>query len=153
MNDGYVNIVSALLEIDEGKRSKLYDDKTGKTYQPGMVVKGKLTIGIGHNIEDNGLSEEVIRQIFREDLEDATMQCVAIFPDWNKYTVNRRAALASMMFNLGATKFKGFGKMISAVKIGDWQKASIEALDSDAARQLPKRYENLAKMIRGDHDI
>lgn len=153
MNDGYTQIVTQLIEADEGKRSKLYDDLTGKTYEKGQEIKGKLTIGIGHNIEDNGLSDEVVRQIFREDLEDATNDCFATFPNWNSITVNRRAALASMMFNLGLTRFRKFHKLIYAVKSGDWQMAAIECLDSDAARKLPKRYEKLAQMIKGDYDV
>lgn len=152
-NDGYVQIVTKLLEDDEGKRNRLYDDLTGETYIKGKEVKGKLTIGIGHNIEDNGLSDEVVRHIFREDLEDATNACFSLFQNWNTITVNRRAAIASMMFNLGLGKFGGFRRMIAAVRSEDWQMAAAECLDSDAARQLPKRYDKLAKMIRGDYDV
>ena len=73
------------------------------------------------------------------------------FPNWNmigSFTDRRCAALLEMLFNLGETRFDGFERMVLAANLGLWEEASAHCLDSKAARQLPDRYERIAKMIR-----
>ena len=60
----------------------------------------------------------------------------------------RMCAVLDMLFNLGAPTFKKFKKCIAALKIGDWENASVEMLDSRWAKQVGKRSLRLADQIR-----
>lgn len=141
-----------LLTKHEDKRYRLYSDKTGVEYRS-PKGSGKLTIGIGYNIEDLGLPDEIIQLLFKITLQEAVETCQLFFPAWRDINSDRSIALASVAFNLGRTKFSGFKNMIAAVNRQDWQAAAAELMDSDAARELPKRYKELHDMLKGGHDV
>ena len=82
---------------DEGYRKKLYQDSVGK-----------WTIGIGHNIDDLGLSDHVINMIYREDLEVAYNNLHKLYPQWQSLPATRQHVLLNMSFNLGYRRFKRF---------------------------------------------
>jgi lysozyme len=109
---------------DEGKRLKLY-----------RCTAGKQTIGIGHNIEDRGISEAVCELMFQEDVDVAERDALALFPGLYSYSDRRKAALINMSFQLGFERLKAFKKMRAAVNAGDWNAAAAEALDSAWAKQ------------------
>lgn len=115
------------LTDDEGKRLKLY-----------RCTAGKQTIGIGHNIEDRGISEAVCELLFQEDIDVAERDALALFPGLHSYSDRRKAALVNMAFQLGLERLKGFKRMRAAVNAGDWGAAVYEANDSDWAKQTQK---------------
>ena len=51
----------------------------GLVLKPYKCPVGKLTIGYGHNLEDNGLSQSVCEYILIEDIEEAKRNLYAIF--------------------------------------------------------------------------
>jgi len=53
-----------------------------------------------------------------------------------------------MRFNLGATGFRSFRKMIKAVNESDFDKASKEMKDSNWYSQVGKRAETLVEMMK-----
>jgi len=128
-----------MLTRHEGKRNSLY-----------RCPSGKLTIGIGHNIEDNGLSDDVILMILHEDVANAARDLYRIFPEFYKIGHGRRAALIDMMFCLGLPAFRTFRRMITAIQAEDWQKAADEALKSKWAHQVGDRATEIAHMIRNN---
>jgi len=123
----YRNGLRANLIDDEGLRLKLY-----------RCTAGKLTIGIGHNIEDRGISEAVCELMFQEDIAVAERDALALFPGLHSYSDRRKAALINMAFQLGFERLSQFKKMRTAVANGDWFAAANEALDSDWAKQTQK---------------
>ena len=52
------------------------------------------------------------------------------------------------MFNLGRTRLGKFKKFIGAINEGDWEKASIEMMDSRWAKQVGARAERLRDRIQ-----
>ena len=60
----------------------------------------------------------------------------------------RQYALIDMCFQLGAYGVSKFKNMLSAMREGDWDKASKECLNSKYARQTPKRAERIAHLIK-----
>ncbi len=130
------DIVVRDLKRDEGFRSKPYKDTVGK-----------LTIGYGRNLDDVGISEREAEQLLKYDLvvADSDMGNFYWFDD---LTVNRQRALLNMMYNLGATKFKKFTKMIAAFETENYPLAADEALDSKWATQVGSRAERIADLIR-----
>lgn len=147
-----MNKLRKLLHDDEERKSYLYDDKTGQKFI-GQKVLGKLTIGVGYNIQDNGINDEMIDLMLETSIKESLAVCQEFFQNWRGISSDRQIALVSMAFNLGRNKFREFKNLISAVNHEDWQSAAAEILDSKAARDLPKRYARLAAMIKQDHDV
>lgn len=112
---------------------------------------GKVTIGYGHNLSDNGISQQVAEQVFREDYlaaeEDArTAFSKAYFH--GRINRPRHAVLVNMAFNLGLPRLKRFKRMIRALKLGKYAAAAREMLDSRWARQVGHRAVELAEQMR-----
>lgn len=108
---------------------------------------GKLTIGWGRNIEDNGISQAEADFMFDNDFA----RCQTDLNKCSWYTnqpQNVQDALMNMCFNLGINRLKGFKKMIAALEAKDYTNASIEALDSKWATQVGQRAKDVALMIR-----
>jgi lysozyme len=125
-----------LLVRHEGKRKLPYTDSVGK-----------LTIGIGRNLTDNGLSDDEINYLFMNDVDTAMLALMKIFPDFSGWGETRQNALIDMMFNVGATRFLGFKKMIAAIKELNWAGAAREMRDSVWYHQVHARAEELASMV------
>jgi lysozyme len=111
---------------------KRHEGFRGKPY---YCTANKLTIGYGRNLDDVGITEVEAEFLLKVDTLRATDDAGDIFPDILSYTENRQIAIINMLFNLGKTRFLGFGNMIKAIKRNDWISASIEALDSKWARK------------------
>lgn len=129
------------LKLHEGHRNHLYKD-----------TAGKLTIGVGHNIEDKGLSDAVIALILQEDIAEAVSELDRVFPQWRDLNEPRQQVLIDMMFNLGAPKLLTFHKFMAALLEQDYAKAADEMLDSKWADQVGSRAIRLSEMMRtGEH--
>ena len=121
----------------EGRRNILYRDSNDK-----------MTIGIGHNIEDKGLRDSEIELIFSHDLQEAINDLTAHL-DWtNSLDQARRMVLVNMCFNMGVAKLLGFHKMLVALQNGDFNKAADEMMNSLWAKQVKGRALELANQMR-----
>lgn len=106
--------------------------------QPYTCTAGKTTVGYGHNLDED-MTEELAQIILQYDIKVATRELIKIFPNFPTFGDRRASALIDMMVNLGAVKFRGFKKMIAAIKAGDWKTASAEAKDSRWYNQVGSR--------------
>jgi len=119
----------------------------GKSLKPYVDTVGKVTIGVGRNLTDRGITEEECDLLLSTDIKIATLFCHAY--DWfDTLDDVRQAVFADMIFNLGPTRFAGFKKMIAAVEQRNWQSAADHALDSQWAVQVGSRAIRLAQMLR-----
>ena len=127
-----------LLAEDEGKRLDMYQD-----------TKKIWTIGIGHNLEEKGISDAVCSLMFQEDIDDARKDAEK-FRWYSKLNAARRAVILNMIFNMGLTRFSGFKKTIEYIEQGLYLSASKEMLDSKWARDdvSPTRSGRLSEMMR-----
>jgi len=116
---------------------------------PYRDTEGKLTIGVGHNLDDKPISSRAALLILDDDIDDAVADLDNAFPWWRDLDNTRQNVLAEMSFNLGISRLKGFMKMWAALKINDYKGAADEMLDSKWARQVGKRANTLANMMRG----
>ena len=137
--DGFMSDLIQDLRRDEGVKSYPYRD-----------TEGILTIGVGRNLEDRGLSDEEIDLLLMNDLKWVVVDLDRNLPWWREMDSARQRALANMCFQLGITRLLGFKKMLSALEAGDFSAAAAEALDSRYAQQTPQRAERIAALIRGD---
>lgn len=113
---------------------------------PYMDTARKITIGVGRNLTDEGLSQAEITFLLDNDL-DAVIRDLQSFDWFNGLSDARQMALVSMRFNLGPDGFRGFRHMIHALAVGDYPAAAQSMRDSLAARQTGGRYEELAQMM------
>ena len=93
---------------------KQIKEHEGLVLKPYKCPVGKLTIGYGHNLEDNGLTQTACEYILIEDIEEAKRNLYAIFTKdfFDSLSNNQKIALVDMMFNLGLSKFLTFKKFI-----------------------------------------
>lgn len=134
-----------LLDRDALRRQLIRHEKLVK--RPYYDTAGKLTIGIGRNLTDRGLSEAESLYLCDNDIDVAVHALMAYvwFVDLDPV---RQAVLANMMFNLGALRFAGFRRLIDAVAHGQYSLAADEMLDSAWSQQVGDRAVELAAQMR-----
>lgn len=115
---------------------------------PYVDTKGKTTIGVGHNLTDNGQSDYIINEQLEEDIrERAVGPCQAL--TWiSTIDYPRQAVVYNMCFNMGYPTLLHFTHFLAAMEKGDWDTASQEMLNSAWASQVGDRAKRLAEQIR-----
>jgi lysozyme len=129
-----VDLAVARLKIEEGYRGLVYKDPVGK-----------LTIGYGCNL-DAGITPYAASALLTAQVESIALRFSTI-PWFMGLDEVRASVLIDLAFNLGVGGLSDFPKMLLALGKQDWTTAHAELLDSDAARQLPTRYGELAQIL------
>ena len=124
------------IRLHEGERLKVY-----------KCSSGKLTIGVGRNLEDRGISVEESNMLLDNDLAAFQVELLRKLPWVADLDEVRQRVLIDMAFNLGVTGLLTFKKTLAAVKRGDYEKAAPMMLDSKWAEQVGKRAERLSCMM------
>ena len=124
------------LIIDEGLKLKPYH-----------CTADKLTIGVGRNLDDVGITDEEARYLLKNDIARVAGECMAEFTWFSDLTDQRREAIINLVFNMGLSKFKQFKKTISYIEQGLFELAGTELLDSNYARQVGNRSIRVANML------
>lgn len=119
----------------------------GLRLKPYTCPSGKLTIGYGHNLEDNGITLEMAEDMLYLDLEVANMECYANIPCYAVLDDARRFVLLDMMFNLGANKLLSFKKMLAALDRKDFVTAANEMKNSKWHTQVGNRAKILENIM------
>ena len=118
-----------------------------------MVLKpytdtvGKLTIGVGRNLDDNGISKDEALYMLNNDLKIVSNDLHNIFEDFNYLPYDVQLALTDMMFNMGKPRFLGFKKMIAAIKNKDFKEAARQAKNSKWCKQVGTRCEDNYELL------
>lgn len=120
----------------------------GIRLKPYRDTVGKLTIGIGRNLDDCGISRDEARMLLDNDLDRTIASVRRHFAWFDGLGDARQRAVVDMAFNLGIAGLSQFGKMIAALSVGDFATAATEMLDSAWALQVPTRAQTLAQMMR-----
>ena len=127
------------LILHEGYRSKPYVDTVGK-----------ITIGVGFNLDDNGLPSKIIEELLDMTMKEAIENAQSFIRNFDDLSDNRKAVLANMAFNLGLNRFRGFKRLRAAVETSQFDLAAMEMLNSHWAKQVGQRATYLAdKMKQG----
>ena len=123
----------------------------GLVLRPYRCSAGKLTIGVGRNLEDTGITEEEAAMLLQNDIAGVLDDLDRNIPWWRRLARPRRLALANMAFNLGWPRLSGFQKMLAALKAGDGEQAAAEALNSRWADQVGTRAKRIASQLKKGH--
>ena len=122
-----IELLKKMLELDEGKRNKVYQD-----------TEGIWTIGIGRNLEDPGLSDQEVYYLLENDIQrrlvDARMQDVI------KDLDPVRACVIIDMSFMGISKLMGFVNMIAALKAKDFAEAEWQMMNSSKNKGKPSKW-------------
>lgn len=141
------SVVSAtkdLLVSQEGYKKRVYIDS-----------EGFPTVGIGHKLPNRykelegraPFTEKELNRFFELDSASAYDNAKDNIPGFSRMPVSLQAALVSQAFQLGKTGQRKFKNMIDAIEAGDWREAAEQALDSNWAKQTPKRARHLANEL------
>ena len=101
---------------------------------------GRWTLGVGRNVDERGgkgITKDESAFLLMNDIAECTSDLQRLFGSeaWNWMSDNRKIALIDMRFCLGPNGFRGFRRMLAAIRKGDWADAGKEALDSKWARE------------------
>ena len=122
----------------------------GLKLTPYQCTAGKLTIGVGRNIEDLGITEQEAMMLLDNDIERVRHELQSNFSWFSGLTEARKNVLIDMCFNLGISRLKGFKNALAAMESGSWDVAAKEMLSSRWADQVGQRATRLADAMEND---
>jgi lysozyme len=131
------NALKQILFVQEGFRDKPYTDTTGH-----------LTIGIGRNLSDRGISLNEAYDLLENDIEYFEGCLQKVFPFYDRLSQARQAVLVNMAFNLGLKNLLEFKKFVEYLADNDYSNAAKEMLDSVWAKQVGARAQVLAAIMQ-----
>lgn len=115
---------------------------------PYTDTTGHLTIGIGRNLIDRGISTSEAFYLLDDDIIYFTNKLNHYLSFFSHLSENRQIVLIDMCFNLGVQGFLGFREMTSALEAHDYERAANEMLESKWAQQVGERATQLATIMR-----
>lgn len=115
---------------------------------PYLDTVGKVSIGVGRNLTDRGLSDSEIDFLLGNDLDMVEGQLDSAMPWWRKMNDARQNVLANMCFNMGLAKLQGFRTTLKFMQQSSYTLAADAMMDSSWARQVGARAVRLAKVMR-----
>lgn len=124
------------LKLHEGVRLRPYKDSLGY-----------LTIGVGRNLDANGISEEEAMILLVHDVQRVTEAVKRTFSWYMDLNEVRQKVIIDMVFNLGLIGFSKFTMTIKLLEIGNYKNAAENMLQSIWAHQVGKRARTLSKMM------
>lgn len=131
-------VLKAQLKADEGLKLMPYKDTVGK-----------LTIGVGRNLDDVGISDSEADFLLMSDVGRAMGGLDHFMPWWRQQTEERQMVLVNMAFNIGVQGLLGFHIMLGKMQSGDFGGAAEAMLESKWAGQVGARAQRLAAMMKG----
>jgi len=154
-------ILRAELRRDEGEKFTVY-----------RCTEGKRTIGVGRNLDDvgislaecaalgittqdaiaNGINARQSTVLLSNDIKRSKADLDRALPWWRTLDLTRQRVLINMCFNMGiGNASKGllsFKNTLSLIQTGQYEKAASNMLASKWARQVGKRADRLAQLMR-----
>lgn len=120
--------------------------------KPYLDSVGKLTIGVGRNLDDVGISHSEAMVLLDNDLTKALEDAESLVDQWDRLGDVRQRVLVDMAFNLGRTKLAKFKKTLKAINARLYTMASREMLNSLWAKQVGARAVRLSDMMKTGQD-
>ena len=111
---------------------------------------GKITIGVGRNIDSGGglgLSDDEIDYLLANDVKRVNDELLGAFGWYKTLGTERKDAIMDMCFNMGLPRLMQFKKALAAMAKGDYVTASAEFLDSKWATQVGMRAVTITDII------
>lgn len=119
----------------------------GLRLHPYRCTAGKLTIGIGRNLEDVGITAVEADVLLANDLIRVVEDLRRNYSAFDRLDNVRKFVLIDMCFNLGISRLRMFKKMFAAIDEQDWTLAAAEMVDSRWCSQVGERCKTLKLMM------
>ena len=120
----------------------------GLRLMPYRCTSDKLTIGVGRNLDDRGISEETAMQMLDEDINIVLGELQKAVPGVSDFDEIIQESLVDLAFNMGTPTLLKIKATLAALKGQHLCIASRELLDSRYARQVGQRAQTIADNIR-----
>lgn len=115
---------------------------------PYTDTTGHLTIGIGRNLSERGISTNEALSLLDDDIFYFSSKLDSLLPYFSSLDDNRAIVLVDMCFNVGVRGLLEFKEMLKYIEEKDYEKASQEISNSKAAHQNINRYQQLAYIMK-----
>ncbi|HJW82425.1 MAG TPA: glycoside hydrolase family protein [Acidiferrobacterales bacterium] len=132
---------------EELLRQQLTRDE-GVRLKPYRCTAGKLSIGIGRNLDDVGVSPSEAEYMLHNDILGVQVDLDRNLPWWRDLSENRQLVLCNMAFNMGIQGLLGFKNTLAAMQRGDIEAAASGMGSSKWAVQVGPRATRLIKQWR-----
>lgn len=109
---------------------------------------GKLSIGIGRNLTDNGITREEAIYLCQNDINNTIADLQRNLDYFDSLPENVQIVLADMCFNLGIHNLLTFHNTLRLIKEGKYSEAAGEMLLSKWAKQVGKRAIDLSNLLK-----
>ncbi|QIG62473.1 peptidoglycan hydrolase [Pseudoalteromonas phage AL] len=132
-------------------KTKLAEQLTkheGLRLKPYKDTVGKLTLGIGRNLEDKGITEQEALFMLNNDVDYFYAKLDKRLTWFLSVDDVRQNVLVNMAFNLGVGGLLTFKNMLRLVSAGHYQEAAEEMLNSKWAKQVGNRAVELSEQMR-----
>jgi lysozyme len=123
-------------------------DFEGLELKPYRCTSNKLTIGLGRNLEDNGITEEEAYYLATNDLDSLMDELDRKIPWWDDLNEPRKRALLNLAYNVGTPTLMKFKKTLEHLKNGLYTEASEEVLQSRWADQVGRRATFISEVFK-----
>jgi lysozyme len=134
--------------VDKDRLRKQLNLHEGRRLKPYRDTVGKLTIGVGRNLTDRGISPAESDLLLTNDIDEHLHDLLAVAPWINGLDEVRQRVLVDMAFNLGVPGLLKFKSTLAAIKDGRYEDAAKGMLKSLWAKQVKGRATRLAEMMR-----
>ncbi len=119
----------------------------GRRLLPYLDTAGKITIGVGRNLTDIGISLDECSAMLESDIARAERGLDRRLPWWRSLNDVRQRVLLNMAFNLGLAGLSTFEATLAAIREARFADAAAGMRASLWARQVGQRAERLARMM------
>ncbi|GDX76038.1 lysozyme [Cyanobium sp.] len=119
----------------------------GERLRPYRCTAGKLTIGVGRNLEDRGITRDESAMLLLNDIGAMETEVLRALPWVTQLNEVRQRVLVDMAFNMGLVGLLNFKRTLATIQAGHYQQAATMMLDSKWAGQVGQRAERLARMM------
>ena len=121
----------------------------GLRLKPYRCTAGKLTIGVGRNLDDCGISQKEAFILLESDILQCERQILAEIPKiYLQIDEVRKSVLLNMCFNMGIRGLLSFKNTLAFIETGDWERAANNMLASKWAKQVGRRAIELSELMR-----
>lgn len=135
------------MAVDRAAMTRQLRLHEGERLKPYRCTSGKLTIGVGRNLEDRGITAQESAYLLANDIEAEERALVKALPWVAQLDEVRQRVLLDMAFNMGIGTLLTFKNTLATVRAGDYQRAAVMMLDSRWARQVGERAQRLSRMM------
>ena len=134
--------------MNKEKLINLLKKHEGIRLKPYLDTVGRLTIGVGRNLDDVGISKDEAEMMLSNDIDRCIHDLDHHLPWWIDLDETRQMVLIDMCFNLGISRLLGFENTLKSIKSGEYEIASQQMLQSKWAGQVGNRAKELSQMMK-----